>query len=269
MNGFIVLAIILAIIAIIVVLYRQFSTTKRYQQLIGSGKESIGEILAIANETKKDLGETENSFSQKLTVKGMPKCDEPLISPLGQKPCIWYQMTITSERKELRTVTDSKGHQVTRPETVTETVDSSNNHTRFKIDDGTGEVLVDPDQFEGTVVTVDKSERAPAAAGATIGFGKYSLTLPSTSSPETLHYHEEIIGLDRPLTVIGTIQDKMGDFIIEKADKTPVIVSTKSQEEMIKETKSTLKKQVIAAIILGALGLASLIGGLVSGGSAQ
>lgn len=85
------------------------------------------------------------------------------------------------------------------------------------------------------------------------------------SSPDTIHYTEEVIGLDRRVTVIGTVCDKMGDLRIESTNDHKVIVSTKSVDDMVKdaeETKSSAKLwrviSIIIAIICIILGLCML-----------
>ena len=266
----IIFGVILLIIGIIAFCMATFSTQKRLDQLVGSGRQKIGEIVEAYKQTKADLGEMaeENTVSEKLTVMGEPSCDEPLISPLGNKPCIYYSMKVTSSRVEHYTEKDSEGRTVNKSRTITDTLDQSTNSTRFKINDGTGTVMVDPQngQFEGLIKSVDKSETRTANQGASISFGNFSLNLSNSFSPkepETIKYEEEIIGLDRRLTVIGTLCDKMGEFEITKQGKTPVIVSTKSQDEMIAETKSSLKTQKIVAMVCGGLGLALLILGII------
>ena len=266
----IVFGVILLIIGIIAFCIATFSTQKRLDQLIGSGRQKIGEIVEAYKQTKAELGEMaeENTVSEQLTVMGDPSCDEPLISPLGNKPCIYYSMKVTSTRTEHYTEKDDQGHDVRKTRQVTNTLDQSTNSTRFKINDGTGTVMVDPQngKFEGLVKSVDKSEIRTANQGASISFGNFSLNLSSAFSPqepETIKYEEEIIGLDRKLTVVGTLCDKMGEFMIEKQGKNSVIVSTKSQDEMIADTKSSLKTQKIVAMVCGGLGLALLILGII------
>ena len=269
----IVFGIIFLVIAVIVFLVQTLSTKKHLEQLTSSGRQKLGEILGAYRETKKELGEMgeENTVSEKLTVMGNPSCDEPLTSPLGQKPCVYYEVKVTANRVERYQERDSNGNMQNRTRNVTDTLDHSTNSTRFKLDDGTDTVIVDPrdGQFDGLVTTVDRSEVHQPGAGPTLSFGGFSLTLPNASSlanqpPQTIHYEEKIIGLDRKLTVVGTLCDKMGELLIEKSGKTKVIVSTKSPDEMLAETESAMKRQRIIMIACGAIGLILLIVGIVT-----
>ena len=263
---------LLLVIAIVVVCVRQFSTQKELDKMLASDREKIGEVLSVQKQVKEELETSENSVAKQLTVMGTPSCDEPLISPLGNKPCLYYSMKVTSKRIEHYTEKDSEGRTVNKTRTIEDVLDQSTNCTRFKIDDGTGSVMVDPHDgsFEGTTTSVNKSETHShkEGANASISFGNFSLNLSnrnyssSPTEPETIKYEEEIMGFDRPLTVIGTLTDKMGDFVIEKCGKNSMIVSTKSQDDMIAERKSALKTQLIIAAVCGGLGLIFLIIGL-------
>ena len=52
-----VLGAILIIIAIIAICMRQFSSQKRLDQLLRSGRQKLGEIIQAYTETKKELAE--------------------------------------------------------------------------------------------------------------------------------------------------------------------------------------------------------------------
>lgn len=264
----IVFAVIFFIIAIVLFSIKTFSKQKRLEQLLSSSKQKLGEILAIFEETKKELGDlgTENTVSEKLTVKGKPHTDTPLTSPLGKRECLYYTYKVTAKRTERYTERDSNGNTQQRSRTVYDTLDEGSNSTRFWLDDGTGKVLVDPKdgKFEGLTKSVDRSESQFTSDGGMLSLGFLSLAIPTGGGrPETISYIEEIIALDRPLTVIGTLCDKMGEMMIESVKKTPVIVSTLSQEEMIERTQSSIKKLVIGAAVCGVIGLVLLIVSIV------
>ena len=267
----IVLAVIFFLVAGGIFLYQTFCTKKHLDQLVSSGRQKLGEVLSAYRETKKELGEMgeENTVSEKMTVVGTPSSESPLISPLGQKECIYYEVNVTCKRTEHYQERDSNGNMQNRTRTVTDTLEHNTNSTRFKLDDGTDSVIVDPTggEFDGVFTSVDRSEVRQPDAGPTLSFGGFSLSLgnalAANRSPQTIHYEEKIIGLDRKLTVVGTLCDKMGELLIEKNGKTNVIVSTKSPDEMLAETESSMKTQRIAMIVCGVLGIISLIAGIV------
>lgn len=261
----VVLGVILIIVAVIVVGFYFLSAKPKLEKLISSERVSIGETLTAYKETKSSLGELgkENVVSEDMTIMGRPECEDPLTSPLGQKPCLYYKYTVTETHYETHRVKDSDGRTRTERRRCTSTLEENSNSTRFYVDDGTGKMLVDPQDgsFEGCVKTIDKTDTQFSSSGPSVSFGGFSLNLGNMgdSRPESLHYEEWIIGFDRNVTVVGTLCDKMGDLLIEKSGDSSVLVSTKSQDEMIAETKSTMTMQKVAAAILAVLGIVCLL----------
>lgn len=266
--------VVLVIIAIVCACMLVFSSKPKLEKLLASSRVSIGDTLKAYHETKASLGDMgkEGVVSEDMTIMGKPRCESPLTSPLGQKECLYYSYRVTEKHKERETYyeTDSNGNrrERTRMVTKTSTLDEGSNSTRFFVDDGTGEMLVDPQggTFEGLVKTVDRTDsQFSNASGPSVSFGGLSFNLGSGSSrPESLHYEEEIIGLDRRVTVVGTLCDKMGDLLIEQYKDSHVLVSTKSQDEMIAETKSSIQTQKICAIACGIIGIVLMIIGLAA-----
>ncbi len=83
------------------------------------------------------------------------------------------------------------------------------------------------------------------------------------ATPDTIHYTEEVIGLDRRLTVVGTVCDKMGNLQIESTSKHKVIVSTKSADDMATDAQNDLKTGNIMMKICGPVGIVLLILGII------
>lgn len=266
---FIVLGVICIVVAVVLGCIVLFSARPRLEKLIGAGRVSIGDTLKTYGETKAALGDMgqENVVAEDMTIMGNPRCDAPLISPLGQKECIYYSYTVTESHKESESYTDSNGNQRERMVTRSSVLESGSNSTRFYVNDGTGDMLVDPNggQFEGTVKTIDKTDsQFSSASGPSISFGGLSFSFGSGASrPESLHYEEYIIGLDRRITVVGTLCDKMGDLLIEQHNNSKVLVSTKSHDEMILDTKKSIKTKSIIAAVCGVIGIVLIIVGVL------
>ena len=85
----------------------------------------------------------------------------------------------------------------------------------------------------------------------------------TNATPDTIHYTEEIIGLDRRLTVVGTVCDKMGNLQIESTSKHKVIVSTKSADDMAVDAKKDLKSGNLMLTICAPLGVILLVFGIL------
>ena len=85
----------------------------------------------------------------------------------------------------------------------------------------------------------------------------------TNATPDTIHYTEEVIGLDRRLTVVGTVCDKMGNLQIESTSKHKVIVSTKSADDMAVDAKKELKSGNLMLMICAPLGIILLVLGII------
>lgn len=200
--------IALTFIILFVFFLQWIDLNKHLKQLMTTSKQKIGEILAIYEETKKELGELgkENAVQEELAVNGQAYTDMPLVSPLAKRECLFYSYVITATHTEHYTERDSNGHVHQRTRTVSNVLDQGRNCTRFWLTDDTGKVLVDPKdgKFDGVIRSVKRSE---------VQF--------NGGRPETISYVEDIIDFALPVTVIGTLCDKMGDLIIENMKKRP------------------------------------------------
>ena len=313
-----ILALIIGIIVAIIGLVNKSSAQKRIEQLCDAGKQKIGELLPILEETKKSLSEIgdDGAIKENATVMGKPICATPLTSPIGNLPCLYYKYRVTLKRTEhyMEEETDANGNkrQVPRTRQVEDTLDSGSSCVQsFQIDDGTGKITVEPQdgEFEGLLKSVDKSETNVRnnMNGVNLSLGRLNINLGSflggdmmssnmcssnmssnmssmssnmssmssnmsrmtgnSGTPETIKYVEEIIGLDRNLTVVGSVCDSMGEFRLRKSKKHNVLVSTKSADDMLAESKESLatggKMTVGGAIAAGVGLLLTIIGAIV------
>ncbi len=308
-----IILLIIGIIVAIVGMVNKNGAQKRIDQLCGAGKQKIGELLPILEETKKSLSEIgdDGAIQENATVMGKPVCDNPLTSPIGGVPCLYYSYRVTLKRTEryMEEETDANGNkrQVSKTRQVEDTLDSGSSCVQsFQVDDGTGKITVEPQngEFEGLIQSVNKSETnfRNNMNGMNLSLGRLNINLggffgdnmsmssnmssmsPNMSSmspmsnmsrmtgnsgtPETIKYVEEIIGLDRNVTVVGSICDNMGEFRLRKSNKHSVLISTKSADEMLTESKSSLatgQKMFIGGAVGAGIGLLlAIIGGIIS-----
>lgn len=268
----IIVSIILIIVAVVNVFSKK-SAEERLAKLAGAGKQKLGEFIPLVNETKaamSDLG-SDNVIQEDATVMGKIKCSQPLMSPIGNVPCVYYTYKVTNKWTERYTEKDSNGHTQTRTRTHEDVIDQGTNCTRFTLDDGTGSIMVDPQDgtFEGLSKSVDRTETQfpQNNSGPSLQIGSLRLDLGSgnmrNQRPESVKYVEEVIGLDRTVTVVGTICDAMGDLCVRGTSKNKVIVSTKSADDMVADTKDSIKSAKLCMNICGILGVVLLIIGII------
>ncbi|MFA5625588.1 MAG: GIDE domain-containing protein [Bradymonadales bacterium] len=267
-----ILAVLFFIVAAVILVFRAFDA-KKQSQLSGAERKKIGEVVRLASETKAELADLgdENLISERGAYVGMPTCDEPLISPLGQKPCLYYKMEVSYKAIETYQERDSNGNMQTRTRHVNRTLQSDEASTRFTLTDDTGSVLVDPRDgvFEGATQSYNKAEPYSSLqqGGAALVIGGLALSLGSNAFggviPQTLVSKESIIAFDRKLTVVGSIQDKMGELVLEGKPKDKIRLSTYSLEEQLQKIKHSMRIKLIVASVCGGIGVLFMILGLL------
>ena len=276
----IIFGVIFLIIAV-VLFFGKKSSQSRLAQLAGAGKQKLGELLPILEETKASLSDlgSDNTVEQSVTVMGMPKCAQPLMSPIGNVPCIYYRYKVTNKWTERYQDKDSNGNTVTRTRTHEDVIDQGENSAVFTLDDGTGAIEVDPHngQFEDLHKTVDRSETQfqNTNNGPSIQLGSLRIDLGGgnmsrmggmssmNNRPESVKYIEEVIGMDRNITVVGAVTDNMGNLRIASVTKNKVIISTKSADELVANAQSSIKNKGIAMIACGVIGLVCILLGII------
>lgn len=263
-----IVGIIFFIIAIVIMVVRFFAV-KKQEKLLGTERKKIGEVVHFAQEAKAELAELgeENLIDERGAFVGMAECAEPLIAPFSQRKCLYYKMEVSYKAVERYQERDSNGNMQTRTRTVTKTLESNEQSTRFTLKDDTGSVLVDPRDgiFEGTVQSYNKTEPYVnrGSGSASLSIGGFSLNLGGgvfgSAMPETLTSTEHIVELDRKLTVIGSVQDKMGELILEGKPKEKITISTYSMDELVEKARSSLFKKAIAAGVSAGIGVLFVI----------
>jgi len=259
------------------------SAQGRLEQLAAAGKQNLAELIPILQQTKAEMSDlgADNVISEKVSVMGQPECQNPLISPIGKVPCIYYKYKVTNKWTERYQERDSNGQMRTQTRTHEDTLDEGSSSTIFTLNDGGTSIDVNPDKgnFEDLVKTVERSEtqfnnnNGPSLqiGGLTINLGGNNMSggfgsMMSSNNynrPEMIKYKEEIIGLDRRLTVVGTVCDRMGKLCIESTEGNPIIITTKSSEQLVEDAKSSISGYNAAWIICLIIGIISIIIGAV------
>ncbi|MCL5046058.1 MAG: E3 ubiquitin ligase family protein, partial [Actinobacteria bacterium] len=216
------------------------------------------------------LGER-GSFKQTTEVKGIVKCDSPLHSEIAREPCVYYSMTVTREYEESYWETNSQTkQQVRRTRRGSETVSNNSQRIPFYVEDATGSTRVNPEGAEiGPIQVVDKFE---SSTGGVITLGGFSIDVGSLvgqmlSDARTLGYRfrESILPLGRQIYILGEAADSSGTLQIQKpSGKGKFIISLKSEEELIKSTKSAIQWLLVGSIVSGVAGVGLSLAGLLS-----
>lgn len=214
----------------------------------------VSEVLDTYQHIKAELGEG-NYSGNMVELIGIGKAKEPLSAEHSQRAAIYYEAQVVREYEVTVERRDEDGNLTRNVERRSETVSNNSQYVPFYLDDGSGgQVLVDLEKAKlDTIESYDKFEQN-APSGFNISFGSESRTLG-------YRYKERMIPDGAKLYILGEISDRRGELAIikpEEKDK-PFIVSTKSQEEIIKSGESSAKWSLVGAIALAIIGVALII----------
>lgn len=195
----------------------------------------------------------ETGFKNYLSmVKGKIRCDAPLHSELSKTPCVYYSMSVTRETRETYDSTDAQGKTETKTRTLREVVASNQRAVNFYLNDGTGEICVEPNaaEFIGEQVLSRYEAAAPSAPVASLQWGDFQLTLPQTQN-QVLGYalEETAIPLSSELYVIGSVSEQAGELYLSKG-KEQFLISVKSDSELLQQRQNNAKWSLIIAVVL-------------------
>ncbi len=242
---------------------------------IGSAEASTSQGLSDASKYVADrLGEA-GSFSRIAKVKGVVKCDSPLISEVARQSCVYYEMSVTREYEEYQGIRSRRRQRIGRPRRGSETVATNSQRVPFWVEDATGRILVNPQNSQiDSIKVVDRFEPAGGLGGSNVlSFGGFSVDLgnllpgPGLGSRTTLGYRlqEKLLPLERRVYVLGEARDVSGQLTIEKPRERgkPFIVTLKSEEELISSTRSAILWLLVGAAASGIAGIGLVLAGLI------
>lgn len=258
--------LILGIILLLVgggLFYGHISTKKKLFELRTTEKQDIGFLVEMQQDIAAELGG--GSFSEDTALVGAISCDAPLTSPLAQKPCVYYTMSVTQEVEEQVWDSNAGEH---RPQKRSESLQSSAEGTIFTLTDDTGSIKVDPEGAnfkKGLVKSMDKFEVAGSNQLVVGGFSFQPMPL-NDPQKRLLGYRftESVMPTGVTVTAIGAVEDPMGEAILRKSKAKGLTISTQSQEELIESTKKTAAGLRIAAIVCAVAGVVFAILGAVT-----
>ncbi len=178
---------------------------------------------------------TQGVFIGLVELKGITKCEQPLMSYLTETPCVHYSYDIQERwsRMVTTTETDDKGNTrtVTRQESGWTTVATETESTPFYLEDDTGVLLVHPEGariealgvFDQTCTPFDHIYYEKGPAGGIM------------DSDGVRRFSEQAIPLQAPLFVVGQArerQDVVAPEIAADPQASEFLISVRSQEEV-------------------------------------
>jgi len=221
-------------------------------------KNIIENYQSISNELGK------GNYSEYVEIKGAGKSSNPVKSQHTKTDCLWYRSQVVREYEEEVMTTDSNGNRRRETRRGSETVSNVTNYAQFEVDDGTGSIKINPEGAEIHAKQVHNKFEPGEYRGS------FQIVLSSlTGGRRTIGYRytEEIIPINHPLYILGEASDKDGELTVKKSTdkKKKFIVSTKSEEELIRSYSRSALFMLIGSIILPLIGIGLIIYGIFGG----
>jgi hypothetical protein len=164
-------------------------------------------------------------------VKGRAHRDEPFLSYLAQRHCVYYRYEVKERWSRTEHYTDSEGRSKTRTNSGWKTVASHEERRPFQLIDSTGALRVVPHRAE---ISADKVFDEHCSRHDPLYYGKG----PSSSisnSDHRRHFVEHAIPLDARIYVLGPARlrdDKVEPEIAWERGAELFLISTKGERQL-------------------------------------
>ena len=264
-----IVGIVLVVIAGILLLVRR-SQASKLAQVLSTETSSCAQVAELCASMEGVVGA---ETSQLVEVKGtIEPRGELLQAEITGQECVCYRSRVERQWEEERWEKDSQGKRVRRTRRGSDTLAQNERLDPFLVNDGTGQVLVDPEGAKiDWVESVDRFERGEPE-GATLSVGRFSLNLGGFrlgSGRRTLgyRYKEWVLPAQHPIYVLGGAAPGGEQPCVrrpaEKGQK--FIVSVKSEEEIVKGARRSILCLTIGAAVAGLAGIVLIVLGLAKG----
>lgn len=238
------------------------STKEKIRQMKSTEPINISDLRVSAEEIARELGP--GAFNQVCEVRGRLGSDAPVLAELSGRRCAMVRSKVVREWEEEREEYDPQQKRtVRRTHRGSDTVSSNEQMAPCWVEDGTGRLAV---RLQGAdvdlVQSVDRFEPGENASllGRLLGPNRRTLGY---------RYTEELLPVDQEVYILGEVRDSEGELSMRKPDAKDkrYLISTKSEEELLREAQKKqtyLKYGAIAAAVLSTLlGVVGLITGVI------
>jgi len=224
---------------------------------------AIGEVIDAYKEISRQLGV--GNYSQIVELKGKAKALSPLQSEFSKKPVVYYTATVTREYETKVRQQDQEGNIYWTTERRTEVISHQEHKIPFLIEDHTGEIEVNPERAEiHPIKSFDRFERE--AEGELFSYIAQKIGYNQGNKTLGFRYQESIIHVGAQLYVLGEAHDRDGHLRVGKPkdDKESFIISTKTEEQLLKESEKNAKISLVGAFIVGIIGVMLIVYGITA-----
>jgi type II secretory pathway pseudopilin PulG len=228
---------------------------------------SVDFLNSLAQSMSEGVGS--GTLSYACEVKGKVVCSQPLVSELAQVKCVYYSMRVDRQYEETYYEEDKQGHRERKTRTQYETVASNTRSVSFDVEDGTGNIKINPGNAEFvTEKVLSRFETGASAGKKRLSVGSFTLNVsdyPRGGDRRTIGYRfeEQAIPTGRNVYILGEANDRDGQLSISvPKDGGKLIISVKGEEELLRNEKSSAKMKLIGAVVCAVLGVAAILLGI-------
>jgi E3 Ubiquitin ligase len=224
-----------------------------------------GVLLYFRNKNKQKaalMGQTETSNAADVPglapgtlveVKGALRCEEPLTSEMAGERCAYYSSKVVREYLERDYDDDDVGGSDRRSEVIAQ----NEQFAPFSVEDGTGSVAVNAEGAEvDAKQVVNRFERNTGSEGPSISLGGATIQLGGGERTLGYRYTENILPVDAPAYVLGTVQEGGGVGAPPEDSGHRFVVSHRSEEALGQSLGKTV-------LWLGVGGIGALVVGVI------
>ena len=222
------------------------SATRRRGRLLATETSTVATLTEVAAAATGAAGAGSYREVVELSGEAHPGPGGRLTSPETGTPCVWHRHTVT--RRYTKVTKDADGKRTTS--TAEETVTSQTSSTPFVLRDGTGEVLVEASGgVDGARKSLSEFREGRRGGGRdTIGF----------------EHEEWVLEPGTRLFVAGEVSDDGGVLTLRKPVKGDLVVTTRSEEQLLDSAAGSARTAGIVAKVAGAAAVVLAVVGLVS-----
>ena len=231
--------------------------SNRLQSLSLAATVPVAELTQDAGSVASELGA--GSFRQDVKLRGHIVCDSPLVAELSHTACVSYRFSVTREYEEVLWEKDARGNSVQRIHRKSEVVASHETSTAFWLDDGTGRILVHPDQAKVERIKSHSSFQPAATFHTGVGVGSFVLNRVHPGGTIGYRYEEECLPVGQEITVVAEAGDEGGELALRKpeASHADFLVTPRSFRELADRGKTLVA--VLQGVSVGLAAVAVMI----------
>ncbi|MDB1087638.1 GIDE domain-containing protein [Streptomyces sp. ACA25] len=245
---------LIALVAALVCAWFAHRARTHIRAMVGTETLPVAELEQLRQAAVEAAGEGHFRYRCEVVGVARPHADGPLTSQLKEVDCVWHRHRVTHKYWEIRT--DNEGNR--RRQESTRVVSQHASAQPFRVEDATGAIVIEPGKREvdGAEKILDRFERDTGASTGELRIGSLSLSLPSNSGSIGYQHEEWALAEGRRLYVHGEATDAGGSLRIgAPAEGGVFLISTRSQEELVRSENRKLRGFGAGAVVAAAAGL--------------